>query len=170
MCCDAWKLIWKSWAPPKVKFFLWLANQDRCWMADRLVRRGLQHPPRCPLCDQAPETIRHLLLECPFSRQAWHEILAWLRLTTSAPTNEASLKDWWQQARQDTPKSLRKGLASIALLMPWMIWKHRNECVFDDNLPSIHSLINKVKEEAALWARAGAAGLRAILPRTWDVH
>ena len=40
---------------------------------------------------------------------------------------------------------------------------------FDDNLPSIHSLINKVKEEAALWARAGAAGLRAILP-TWDVH
>uniref|UniRef100_A0A453BHD7 Reverse transcriptase zinc-binding domain-containing protein n=1 Tax=Aegilops tauschii subsp. strangulata TaxID=200361 RepID=A0A453BHD7_AEGTS len=69
----SWKLIWKAWAPPRVKFFHWLANLDRCWTADRLARHGLQHHPRCLLCDQAPETIRHLMLDCPFSRQAWHE-------------------------------------------------------------------------------------------------
>jgi hypothetical protein len=26
------------------------------------------------------------------------------------------------------------------------------------------------KEEAALWAQAGALGLRAVLPTSWDVH
>ncbi|KAF7016570.1 hypothetical protein CFC21_030152 [Triticum aestivum] len=103
MTCFSWKLIWKNWAPPRVKFFHWLASQDRCWTADRLARRGLQHQPRCPLCDQAPETMRHLLLECPFARQTWHEILSWLWMTTAGPSHEDSLMDWWLQARQNTP-------------------------------------------------------------------
>ena len=59
--CPAWKMIWKAWTPPKVRFFLWLAQQDRCWTADRLARRGLQHHPRCLLCDQAFETIHHII-------------------------------------------------------------------------------------------------------------
>jgi hypothetical protein len=44
--CYSWKLIWKTWAPPKVKFLHWLANQDRCWTAERLARHGLPHHPR----------------------------------------------------------------------------------------------------------------------------
>jgi hypothetical protein len=60
--CPAANFIWRTWAPQKVKFFLWLALQDRCWTAERLARRGLQHHPRCLLCDQLPETMHHLLL------------------------------------------------------------------------------------------------------------
>jgi hypothetical protein len=43
--------IWKSWAPLKCHFFLWLVAQRKCWTADRLARRGLNHPDQCPLCD-----------------------------------------------------------------------------------------------------------------------
>ena len=32
--------IWKVWAPPKVKFFAWLATQNRLWTADRLHIRS----------------------------------------------------------------------------------------------------------------------------------
>ena len=39
--------IWKSWAPPKCRFFMWLVAHNRCWTADRLARRGLPHPDRC---------------------------------------------------------------------------------------------------------------------------
>jgi hypothetical protein len=38
------------------KFFIWLALKGRIWTADRLAKRGLQHPDACPLCDQAQET------------------------------------------------------------------------------------------------------------------
>uniref|UniRef100_A0A8R7QZD5 Reverse transcriptase zinc-binding domain-containing protein n=1 Tax=Triticum urartu TaxID=4572 RepID=A0A8R7QZD5_TRIUA len=31
-------MIWKAWAPPKIKLFAWLAIQDRIWTADRLER------------------------------------------------------------------------------------------------------------------------------------
>jgi hypothetical protein len=69
---SSWKLTWKTWAPPRVKFFSWLASMDRCWTAERLARRGLQHHPRCLLCDQLLETMHHLILACPFFRQVWH--------------------------------------------------------------------------------------------------
>uniref|UniRef100_A0A453RSY2 Reverse transcriptase zinc-binding domain-containing protein n=1 Tax=Aegilops tauschii subsp. strangulata TaxID=200361 RepID=A0A453RSY2_AEGTS len=83
--CDAWKLTWKNWAPPCVRFFHWLANLDRCWTTDRLARRGLQHLVRCPLCDQDLETMHHLILACPFAPQIWYEVLHWLRLSCAPP-------------------------------------------------------------------------------------
>jgi hypothetical protein len=63
--CAAWKLIWKSWAPNRVKFFHWLANLDRCWMAERLARPNLQHHPHRVLYDQAMETMQHLMKRLP---------------------------------------------------------------------------------------------------------
>ena len=114
--------------------------------------------------------MQHLLLECPFSRQAWHKILAWLRVPIAAPSQENSLAEWWANAKTNTPKMMRKGLASMALLVPWMIWKLRNDYIFDGAQPLMHSLLSKIKEEARVWAQAGALGLRVLLPPTWDVR
>uniref|UniRef100_A0A453KNY5 Reverse transcriptase zinc-binding domain-containing protein n=1 Tax=Aegilops tauschii subsp. strangulata TaxID=200361 RepID=A0A453KNY5_AEGTS len=62
-------------APLNVKFFLWLASQNRCWTADRLARRGLPHPAACQFCDQDDETLHHILAGCVFARITWHEVL-----------------------------------------------------------------------------------------------
>jgi hypothetical protein len=32
------KLVWKNWAPPKIKFFAWLAICNRLWTADHLEK------------------------------------------------------------------------------------------------------------------------------------
>jgi hypothetical protein len=48
------------------KFFLWLAENNRCWTVDRLAKRGLPHPEVCPLCDQVDETHQHILIGCLF--------------------------------------------------------------------------------------------------------
>jgi hypothetical protein len=85
------KRLWKSWAPPKCKFFLWLAIRNKCWTADRLQKRGLDHPP---LCDQEPENIQHLLCSCIFARQFWHCILSPLGLANLSPaSNEISFAE-----------------------------------------------------------------------------
>jgi hypothetical protein len=47
---------------------------------DRLAKRGLPHPPKCPLCDQEEEDIEHLLTTCVFSRDFWFQVLAPLGL------------------------------------------------------------------------------------------
>jgi hypothetical protein len=65
---------------------------------------------------------------------------------------------------------MRKGLATTTHLTASMIWKHRNGCVFDGDQPSTSQLNENIHAEAANWAKAGADGLRVILPTTWDVH
>lgn len=52
--------------------------------------------------------------------------------------------EWWLRAKEHTPPAHRKALKSIALLVPWMIWKHRNACVFDNATPSIESLVDRI--------------------------
>jgi hypothetical protein len=45
----------------------WFVVHNKCWTVDW----GLQHPPRCPLCDQESEIVNHLLVACIFSWQFW---------------------------------------------------------------------------------------------------
>jgi hypothetical protein len=56
--------VWKTWAPAKCNFFTWLVEHNRCWTADRLGKRGMDHPELCLLCDQQEESINHLLVSC----------------------------------------------------------------------------------------------------------
>jgi nuclear pore complex protein Nup210 len=76
------------------------------------------------------------------------------------------LMDWWLQAQQDTLRLMGKGLASVTLLTTWMTWKHRNTCISDGAQPSISTLVAKIKVEANMWAKAGAKGLRVVLPES----
>jgi hypothetical protein len=77
---EPFHIIWKTWAPPKSKFFMWLVAHKRVWTADRLQRRGMDHPERCPLCDQDQETLNHMLLGCVFAREFWFKLLLLVNL------------------------------------------------------------------------------------------
>lgn len=44
------------------------------------------------------------------------------------------------------------------------------QCIFDSAQPLVPVLVSRIKDKAEQWARAGARGLRVILPTTWDVH
>jgi len=82
---EPWQHLWKTWAPERCKFFIWLAIKNRCWTADQLAHRGLSHLERCPLCDQEEETIQHLLTNCVFSRQIWFIILSPMEMDEAVP-------------------------------------------------------------------------------------
>ena len=64
--------LWATAAPPKVKFFFWLALHRRLWTAVRRRRHGLQANDDCVLCSQEPETADHLFAACVFTRALWH--------------------------------------------------------------------------------------------------
>jgi hypothetical protein len=63
-----------------------------------------------------------------------------------------------------------KGLTSASLLVPWMVWKQWNSCFFEGARPSFSHTMALIKAEVVDWAKAGATGLRTLLPTTWDVH
>jgi hypothetical protein len=102
---EPWRQLWKTWAPAKCKMFLWLAIWNRCWTADRLAKRGLSHPDKCPLCDQEDETIQHLLTTCVVARQVWFRLLHPLELTDLVPwQNGRSFADWWHKTMRRVKK------------------------------------------------------------------
>ena len=77
---------------------MWLVAHDRCWTADRLARRGLPHPERCPHCDQDEETINHLLLSCVFAGDFWFRLFHRVGLQILAPRiGEELFDDWWEK-------------------------------------------------------------------------
>ncbi|WVZ78989.1 LOW QUALITY PROTEIN: hypothetical protein U9M48_026623, partial [Paspalum notatum var. saurae] len=140
------KFIWKAKVPPKVKFFAWLAAQDRCWTSERRRRHGLQDDDQCALCDQEVESINHLLLQCSFSRH-------------------------WALVRKRTAKEFRHGLDAVIILVCWLLWKERNARVFDARASSPHEVLSKILDEARLWDLAGFrafASLIELLPSFLD--
>jgi hypothetical protein len=69
------KLIGKTWAPQRVKIFLWVALKRRHWTGDRRARHGLEARELWYLCDQGQETIDHIIAVCPFSEEVWFYVL-----------------------------------------------------------------------------------------------
>jgi hypothetical protein len=153
-------LIWKTWAPPKCRFFLWLVANKRCWTADRLAKRGLDHPARCLFCDQEAETIDHILVSCVFTRVFWFTLLKPFGFQSLTPQpGHSSFMAWWEQISGLASGIPGKGLNSLVALGAWITWKHRNSCVFDGCTPSLDLSIKLAREERQSWEMAGAKGL-----------
>ena len=157
------KIIWKTAAPPKVRFFFWLAIHGRCWTADRRFRHGLQQSNTCIICDQAPETLDHLLRGCCFARQAWHIWVTRLHLCVRAPTEEGPAFEWWLSSRKLIPKALRQGFDSFFMLLGWLLWKERNARTFDGVAMNVVQLTDVVEAVASQWCLAGNSRLRLFL-------
>jgi hypothetical protein len=89
--------IWESWPPPKCRMFLWLVVHKQCWTTNRLARRGLPHPDKCPPCDQEDEStdVDHLLVSCVFARQFRYLLLRQIGLHSLAPQPIDSRFDSW---------------------------------------------------------------------------
>nr|XP_020200448.1 uncharacterized protein LOC109786280 [Aegilops tauschii subsp. strangulata] len=158
--------VWKACAPPKVKFFAWLANQNRIWTNDRLAKRGWENSGPCPLCKHALETVDHLLYKCRYTVRLREMIKGWLQLghlDTSTWHLFQSTNDWWvSQSDNNIPN--RKAMASLTRLISWTIWNERNARVFRQKSAPPMVLLSNIKVEAAVWVTAGAKHLGTMMP------
>jgi hypothetical protein len=158
-----WERIWKTWAPPKCRFFMWLVACKRCWTADRLARRKIPHPESCPICDQVEESIDHLLVACVFSRQFWFTMLQQVDLHMLAlQLNDHFFDSWWERTSEAASGLKKEGINSLIILGSWTLWNHRNRCVFVGEAPSMTRALMLVAEDHKIWSLAGARGLNLL--------
>ena len=61
-----------------------------------------------------------------------------------------------------TPKQHKKEFNSLIILGAWILWKHRNACVFDRSAPNLQRALQEFKDEWQLWLAAGAKNLAAL--------
>jgi hypothetical protein len=82
----SWKVTWET---PRVKCFIWLGQK-----LDSRAPSKERHAAYL-LCDQTSETTGHLLVDWPFPRAPWHEVLSWIQFMAWPPTVWEKFIGWW---------------------------------------------------------------------------
>jgi hypothetical protein len=127
------------------------------------AKKGLNHHEKCLLCDQAEETLDHLLVACSFSRVFWYQLFRKFGLHSLAPQPAVtSFLNWWEEVSEVVSGVTRKGLNSLIILGAWTIWIHRNKCVFDGLSPCLTYILAWADEERSRWEAAGAKALCSL--------
>ena len=66
--------IWKTSAPPRVQFFMWLLSQKCIQCRVNLHRKHIVPNATCELCGEADESPEHIINGCHIARQFWTKI------------------------------------------------------------------------------------------------
>jgi hypothetical protein len=155
-------LIWGSWAPLRVKLFLWLACRKRVWTADRRLRRRLDTHTSCLLCDQENEMVDHILVSCSWAKEVWWSSCSWAGCVCSMTVTQ-TLQEWWEQLVLAQPARRRTGTSTLFVLICWHLWKERNSRVFERASATPLVLLGRIEEDVDLWVAAGARELGRLV-------
>ncbi|CAN0915030.1 Putative ribonuclease H protein At1g65750 [Linum grandiflorum] len=62
---QCWAHIWDLSITPKLKLFLWKIFRNVLPTRDFMRYKKMNVSEECPVCDQAPESVEHIFLQCP---------------------------------------------------------------------------------------------------------
>ncbi|XP_019091186.1 PREDICTED: uncharacterized protein LOC109128753 [Camelina sativa] len=145
------KDIWNIHCPPKVKFLLWKAMRNALPVGKNLQDRGINLTASCPHC-RVEESCLHLFLLCPFANQVW-------RLSPFKSAFHSLQVTSVQMGIENTSKLVCLPPIGLAYdpLPPWilwMIWKSRNQLLFDQKQCSPEETLAKAILQTKEWSMA----------------
>ncbi|KAF5938282.1 hypothetical protein HYC85_025788 [Camellia sinensis] len=106
----------------------------------------------CVFCHNDVETVKHILLACPFVWRLWSNIVRWWGFQWVMPGSVDGLLQWWYGCSMS--KLEKKIWMVIPMATHWSIWRHRNECVFNGLQLEFEALCDILKVRVALWTKA----------------
>jgi hypothetical protein len=126
------KFIWKCGAPSKVSALSWQVALDRVPTRFNLWRRGVirVEDSGCPLCNDAMETTSHLFLHCRVTANIWYAIMRWFGVVVVIPPTVAI--SYAMLVGCGSNRKRRKCLSIVWLAFVWVVWKIRNDRVFNN--------------------------------------
>lgn len=145
----AWKILWKLKIPPKAINFYWRLCKG--WLAVRakLVRRGVGNTATCPVCNQEPETIWHLLVRCSFAKQCWSTVNQLQKIEDMIDNVESSTDLFLGLLNCSSEIEIER-----IVMVAWQIWNHRNEVVWKETsfspVIAVHRAITFLEEWKAV--------------------
>ena len=119
-----WRKLWKINVLPKVSMFLWCACSNILPTRENLHRRRVQVDPRCQICCQQPETVGHLLWECPLARNVWAQCRGGIQKCQNDLCDFFHL--FWLLEKKLSRSDLEKWAVTS-----WAIWNARNKFYFE---------------------------------------
>ena len=114
----------------KIKCFRWLCLVNKICTWDNLCHRGWIGPNTCHLCRASSESKNHLFVECIFGKSLRAYIAEALGINFLWQNSclEDNYIEWI--TNDDS-------LVFLPFFCNWTIWLSRNDCIFNDFVPSI---------------------------------
>ncbi|XP_078163112.1 uncharacterized protein LOC144558181 [Carex rostrata] len=128
-----WK--WKG-IIPKIRTFLWRALQGGLATTHELSRRIRRIQPACPRCGLENEYTMHMLFFCPASRAIWFASRISLRVG-ELPMN-------FEETLLKMTAILDETQMAYFCNVLWMLWKVRNDEIFNGKKPNIREVLAKL--------------------------
>nr|POE60052.1 putative ribonuclease h protein [Quercus suber] len=140
--------IWKLIAPHKILIFLWLCSYNSIPVREVLGSRGFTINQSCPLCNNHPESIVHLLRECQSSVSFWNKLGLHSKVIQSFGL---PLMEWLHFNCTCSFPSKHLGIPwkVIFIFGLWTLWLNRNSMAFrgkQQSLDIVQSCIAKAAE------------------------
>jgi len=135
------KRLWKCPAPSKVVAFAWRAILNRIPTKVNLALRnvlGLEVNHLCGLCNREEESVCHLFLHCDVAWEVWLKLMRWVNHFFISPPNLFVHWECWHG--EERVKKIKRGKGLIWLATIWVLWKTRNDIVFNDATLEVDSL------------------------------
>jgi hypothetical protein len=141
--------LWKAKVESKVKFIRWTTMHQKIMTANNFAARGMQHNNACPLCQQAPEDARHLLINCSFTREVIRLLWLWFAMEGSPSTcsQDQCPATWLGSNAQIANPANCKEATRVLLYHWWNMWKDRNKRVFQAEQRHEFQVAISAKEE-----------------------
>ncbi|CAN1162405.1 Putative ribonuclease H protein At1g65750 [Linum perenne] len=119
---NTWRIVWKWEGPSRIKHFLWLVAHERVLTNGERCRRHIAQDSSCYRCSGVQEDLLHVVRDCTLAREVWRSLFP-VYVVNNFFTED--LQVW-----------LRNGLQAKNLNIPfdiviWLLWKARNEAVFE---------------------------------------
>jgi hypothetical protein len=93
----------------------------------------MDHPEKCPLCDQEQENLDHMLIGCVFTREFWFKLLSQVNIQNLAPQlGDGAFMEWWHEIGRQVQGVAHEGLNSLIILGASSLRKHHNGCVLTE--------------------------------------
>ncbi|XP_013635272.1 PREDICTED: uncharacterized protein LOC106340996 [Brassica oleracea var. oleracea] len=159
-----WKKgVWQVDTSPKIKHFLWKANNRALPVGSVLERRGLSLNPVCKRCG-AVETELHVLLKCPFAAKVWDLVPSLFKPAIDDVDSVTALLQKCRKMVSLPPSGL--GATPIYLWVLWILWTNRNRLLFEDKFFSEEATVLKALQDARAWKAAQIVVEKSSLPHS----
>lgn len=140
------ELIWSAVLIPRNRFIMWLANQDRLFIKERLSR--LQIPINSKICSickvDKEETQRHLFSECDWTSKLQDRLESWSGIIMQMK----QVTQWLQWINGRHWRQFKKEIASTVLGAGiYHIWQARNWKLFKETTINTEQIVTQVKIE-----------------------
>ncbi|KAL4590139.1 hypothetical protein LXL04_003060 [Taraxacum kok-saghyz] len=135
------------WPPRRINVFVWRACLGRLPTRSNLAKRGIvPQASLCPWCNRVEETENHILLEWSTTKELQAHLLNWWGCSAiSSGTTEVSNLFL-------CPSAVKLEIAWRAYL--WVLWKFRNETIFEGKTWNNKQLVMEVKLLSFNWFRS----------------